>query len=118
MAIMTGRLRRNSIHGPSGTARSAPTASPAAASADTAAGPACRTRIAISGNASNAIHVPNVLTAYAAHNHRNCRPIRGIPARRPDATGLRLGTLHGHPRQRAVDRARQPPVAVAEDVHH
>jgi len=38
--IMTGRLRRNSTQGPSGTAATAPTAKPAAASADTAAGPA------------------------------------------------------------------------------
>ena len=58
---MTVRLRRNSTHGPSGTATIAPTASPVAASADTAAGPAWRTRIAISGNASNAIQVPSVL---------------------------------------------------------
>jgi len=40
IAIITGRLRRNSTHGPSGTATSAPTASPTAASADTSAGPA------------------------------------------------------------------------------
>ena len=51
MPIITGRLRRNSIHGPSGTATAAPTASPAAASADPWAGPACSTRIAISPNA-------------------------------------------------------------------
>ncbi|MGH3230336.1 MAG: hypothetical protein ACRDOA_17480 [Streptosporangiaceae bacterium] len=63
MVIITGRLRRNSTHGPSGTATAAPTASPAAVSADTSAGPECRTRIAISENASNASHVPNVLTA-------------------------------------------------------
>ena len=74
MAIMTGRLRRNSTHGPSGTATTAPTASPAAASTDTSAGPACRTRIAISENASNASHVPSVLTAYADQSHPNCRP--------------------------------------------
>ena len=60
--IITGRLRRNSTHGPSGTATAAPTARPAAASADTAAGPASRTRIAISGNASKASQVPTVLT--------------------------------------------------------
>ena len=40
IATMTVRLRRNSTHGPSGTATIAPTASPVAASADTAAGPA------------------------------------------------------------------------------
>jgi hypothetical protein len=33
MAIITGRLRRYSIHGPSGTATTAPAASPTAASA-------------------------------------------------------------------------------------
>ena len=39
IATITGRLRRNSTHGPSGTATAAPTASPAAASSDTSAGP-------------------------------------------------------------------------------
>src|ERR1700743_1422677 len=74
MAIITRRLGRNSTHGPSGTAMAAPTAAPTAASADTSAGPACRTTIAISGNAPNAKLVPNELTAYAAHRHSNCRP--------------------------------------------
>src|SRR4051794_10969248 len=74
IATITGRLRRNSTHGPSGTAATAPAARPVAASADTAAGPACSTRIAISGNASNATQVPAVLTAYAAHSQPNCRP--------------------------------------------
>jgi hypothetical protein len=63
IAIITGRLRRNSIHGPSGTATTAPTASPAAASADTSAGPACSTRIAIRGNAPNPSPEPYALTA-------------------------------------------------------
>src|SRR6202041_2590459 len=45
IAIITGRLRRNSTHGPSGSDPSAPTANPAAASADTSVGPACSTRI-------------------------------------------------------------------------
>jgi hypothetical protein len=76
VATITRRLRRNSIHGPSGTANAAPTASPAAASSDTAAGPASSTRIAISGNASNASQVPAVLTANAAHNHPKSRPSR------------------------------------------
>ncbi len=74
IATITGRLRRNSTHGPSGIATAAPTASPAAASADTSVGPACSTRIAIRGNASNASHVPNALTVYAVHSHPNCRP--------------------------------------------
>jgi hypothetical protein len=56
-------LRRNSIQGPSGTASAAPTAKPAAASAETSAGPACSTMIAISGKASNASQVPTVLIA-------------------------------------------------------
>lgn len=60
--ISTGRLRRNSSHAPSGTATAAPAASPAAASSDTAVGPAPSTRIAISPNASNATLVPTVLT--------------------------------------------------------
>lgn len=63
IAIITGRLRRNSTHGPSGTASAAPTANPAAASTDTSAGPACSTMIAIRGNASNPSQVPNVLIA-------------------------------------------------------
>jgi hypothetical protein len=63
VATITGRLRRNSTHGPSGTATTAPVASPAAASADTAVGPACSTRIAIRGKAPNASPVPSVLTA-------------------------------------------------------
>jgi hypothetical protein len=54
IATITGRLRRNSTHGPSGSATAAPTASPTAASTDTAVGPACSTRIAIKGNALNA----------------------------------------------------------------
>ena len=87
IATITGRLRRNSTHGPSGTATTAPTASPAAASADTAAGPACRTRIAISGNASKASQVPNVLTAYAAHSHPNCRPSDRRPTPRSHPAG-------------------------------
>ena len=58
IAIITGRLRRNSTHGPSGTATSALTASPAADSADTSAGPECSTRIAISGKAPNPIPDP------------------------------------------------------------
>ena len=63
IAIITGRLRRNSTQGPSGTAIARPTAAPTAASAATSAGPACSTRIAISGNAPNAKQVPNALTA-------------------------------------------------------
>ena len=51
-------MRRNSTHGPSGTATAAPTASPAADSPETAAGPACSTMIAISGNAPNPSHEP------------------------------------------------------------
>src|SRR5580700_1289351 len=74
IAIITGRLVRNSTHGPSGTATAAPTASPTAARADTAAGPECSTRIAIRGNAPNPSPVPYELTANAAHSHPNCRP--------------------------------------------
>ena len=53
IATMMGRLRRNSAHGPSGTATAAPIASPDADSTATSAGPACSTRIAISGKAPN-----------------------------------------------------------------
>src|ERR1700761_2108385 len=84
MAIITGRLARNSIHGPSGTATAAPTAVPTAASADTSAGLACSTTMAMRGNAPNAKPVPNELTAYAAHRHSNCRPSDRQPSmRRP-----------------------------------
>jgi hypothetical protein len=84
--IITGRLRRRSTHGPSGIATSAPAASPHAASADTAAGPASSARIAINGNASNASHVPAVLTANAAQSHANWRSgKRTIKSRPPDA---------------------------------
>jgi hypothetical protein len=74
IATMTGRLRRNSIHGPSGTATTAPMASPAAASADTSAGPECSTRIAMKPSAPSPNPEPYALTAYAAHNHPNRRP--------------------------------------------
>ncbi len=74
IAIMTGRLRRKSTHGPSGNATAAPTARPAAASAATSAAPACSTRIAIRGKAPNASRVPKVLIAYADHSHANSRP--------------------------------------------
>ena len=63
VATITGRLRRNSTHGPSGTATAAPAASPAAATTETPAVPACSTRIAIRGKAPNARPVPTVLTA-------------------------------------------------------
>ena len=53
IAIITGRLRRNSTHGASGTAISAPTAGPTADSADTSAGLACSASTAINGNAPN-----------------------------------------------------------------
>ena len=58
IVIITGRLRRNSTQGPSGTATSAPTASPDAERADTSTGPECSTRIAISGKAPNPIPEP------------------------------------------------------------
>lgn len=77
--IMTGRLRRNSTHGASGTAISAPTAGPTADSADTSAGPACNASTAISGNAPNPSPDPYALTAYAAHSQPNCRPNALLP---------------------------------------
>jgi hypothetical protein len=79
IATITGRLRRNSTHGPSGTATAAPTASPTAAGIDTSVEPECSTRIAIRGNASSASQVPNVLTAYAVQSHPNCRLIDFLP---------------------------------------
>lgn len=63
IAIITGRLRRNSTHGPSGSATSAPTASPDADSAATSAALACNTLIAMNEKAPNPSHVPYVLTA-------------------------------------------------------
>lgn len=77
--IMTGRLRRNSTHGASGTAISAPTAGPTADSADTSAGPACSTSTAISGNAPNPRPDPYALTAYDAHSQPNCLPTVSCP---------------------------------------
>ena len=79
IAIITGRLRRNSTHGPSGTATTAPTASPVAERADTSTGPECSTRTAISGKAPNPIPDPYALTAYAAHSQPNCRPSDRLP---------------------------------------
>lgn len=55
---MTGRLRRNSIHGPSGIASTAPITRPAAESAATSADPPCSTVMTISGNAPNPSQVP------------------------------------------------------------
>src|SRR3954466_10767606 len=131
MAIITGRLRRNSPHGPSGTATAAPTASPAAASTDTSAGPASRTRIAISGNASNASQVPIALTAYAAHSHSNCRPsdldfIRGMKASAAvgaSAAGAEPGAAASGQAADAVDdqlhsdRAQQQPEHARQELH-
>ncbi|GAA2595168.1 hypothetical protein Stube_02350 [Streptomyces tubercidicus] len=77
---MTGRLRRNSIQGPSGTAIRAPTARPAAASIATWAGPQCSTRTAIREYAPKPSPDPYELTAYAAHNHPNRRPSDRLPA--------------------------------------
>ncbi len=73
IATITGRLRRNSTHGPSGTATSAPAATHAD-SAETPAGPQCRTRIAITANAPNPSHEPYALTAYAATASRTAVP--------------------------------------------
>ena len=78
IAVMTGRLRRNSTHGPSTTATAAPTAGPVADSTETSAGPACSTRIASKANAPNPSPVPYALIAYAVHSHRNLRPMREI----------------------------------------
>jgi hypothetical protein len=63
IATITGRLRRNSTHGPRGTATTAPTASPAAANTDTSVGPERSTRMAINGNEPNPNPVPTALTA-------------------------------------------------------
>ena len=111
IATMTGRLRRNSTHGPSGSATSAPTARPAAASAATWAGPECSTRIAIRGNAPNPSPVPYELTAYAAHNHPNCRPSARLPAM-PHAPPRRPRHHLADPpasKRRADARIKQPP---------
>ena len=63
IAIITGCLRRNSTHGPSGTATNAPTPSPDAARIDTWAGPACSTLMAMMAKAPNPRPVPYALTA-------------------------------------------------------
>ncbi|MEY9859350.1 hypothetical protein ABH935_004978 [Catenulispora sp. GAS73] len=74
MPIITGRLRRNSTHGPSGSATSAPAAVPAADRAATSAVPECSTLMRINAKALNASQVPSVLTAYADQSQLNCRP--------------------------------------------
>jgi hypothetical protein len=63
IAIITGRLRRSSTHGPSGSATAAPTASPAAGSRATSAGPASSTRIARNEKAPKPKPVQYALTA-------------------------------------------------------
>lgn len=50
--------------------------SPILSRRDTAVGPACSTRIALRGKASNTIRVPNVLTVYA-------EAARSTPSRGP-----------------------------------
>ena len=49
---------------------------------------------------------------------RHRPPPRGGDLRRLAGRRLGLGALHRHARQRAVQPARQPPVAVADQVHH
>src|SRR4051794_40071964 len=107
---MTPRLRRRSTHGPSGTPTSAPTARLAAASPDTAAAPACRTRMAISGKASKASHGPAVLTANPAHSQPTSRP-SDRPDTRQSTRGARAAGS-GH-RLGVVRRALLSPVGQA-----
>ncbi len=91
IAIITGRLRRNSTHGPSGTATSAPTARPDAASTATWVGPECSTRIAMKGNAPKPSPVPYELTANDAHSQPKRRPSARLPAiRAPSVPASRL----------------------------
>ena len=104
MAIITGRLRRNSTHGPSGTATSAPTASPAAASIDTSRALAWSTSTASSGKASKASQVPRVLMANAAHSQPNCRPSRPRPT-----TALPCDVVRPGPGRTRPPPACQPP---------
>ncbi|GAA3924273.1 hypothetical protein Aau02nite_21970 [Amorphoplanes auranticolor] len=98
IAIITGRLRWNSTQGPSGNAISAPTAGPTAARAETCAGPASRTRTAISGRAPNPNPEPYALTAYAAHSQPNCRPrdrLAANPHLPPSRPPLNAGSKAG-----------------------
>jgi hypothetical protein len=93
---MIGFFGLASTQGPSGSASNAPAASPAAASAETAAGPASSTWMAISGNAPNASLVPTEDTANAAHNQPNGRPscclaIQDLPSRLVGTTKIRPG---------------------------
>src|SRR5215472_9927575 len=74
IAIITGRLRWVSIHGPVGMATRAPAIRLAAGSVETSAGLACRTLIAMSPKAPKPSPEPYALTAYAAHNHPNAGP--------------------------------------------
>src|ERR1700712_3071464 len=125
IAIITRRFRRRSTHGPSGIATTALAASPAAANNETSKGRACNARIATSGNASNASQVPNALTAYAPHSHRNCeshepRRIRTTltprPLHRPRTRRARSGRAYSGRREHH-DRLRRV-VPVLEQGDH
>lgn len=105
---MTGRLRRNSTHGASGTATAAPTASAAADSIETSAGPAWSTVMATSGNAPKANCVPNELTAKAPHSHPNRRPsLRRSAMPTPSAPACHDRASKAE----AIDRGNGDPVA-------
>src|ERR1035437_7893309 len=93
IATITGRLRRNSTHGPSGTATTAPTASPVAARTETSAGPACSTRIAISGNAPNPMPEPYTLPPTAPRTALPAPPGRSCP----DQSEPGVGGANTHP---------------------
>lgn len=80
---MTGRFRRNSIHGPSGTASSAPITRPVASSAAISVDPPCSTVMTISGNAPKPSQVPYVLTTYADQSQRKSRPNDRRPVAMP-----------------------------------
>lgn len=94
IAISTGRFRRNSTHGPSGTAATAPTAAPTEERAATSPGPACSTWMAIRGNAPKASHVPSALVPYAPQSHPNRLPSR-CPLLMPEP-------LSAHPHNRSA----------------
>ncbi|GAA5049963.1 hypothetical protein GCM10023318_19590 [Nocardia callitridis] len=90
--IITGRFARTSIHGPSGTASSAPTASPHDDSSATWAELASNTVMATTAEAPNPSPVPYALTAYAPHNHPNAET--ELCPRRMDAHSPRRTLLH------------------------
>ncbi len=85
--IITGRLRRNSTHAPTGRTRSAPAAPEAATIRETCRASSCRTTTASNGKTPIETADPSWLIPYADHNRTKSRP---------GAEALTRGRLRGH----------------------